>query len=171
MEIWKNIKGYENCYKVSNLGRVKSLKRKKVLEDKIISSKRIDYYGYPYVNLSKNSNTKDFRVHKLVAIVFVDNPNNYSDVDHIDRNKLNNNIENIRWCSSSENKRNSERCDNASSKYNGVAWIKQNKKWRASCNFGGKTLHLGCFNSEIQAAKTFDSFCISKNLDRVLNFN
>ena len=92
MEIWKEIKGYEG-YEVSNLGRVKSLKRKKEIFFLFVR----DGGGYLQVVLCKNTKTKTKKVHKLVAIMFLNHkPSGYKlVVDHIDNNKLNNKTINI----------------------------------------------------------------------------
>ena len=73
IEIWKDIEGYEGLYQVSNLGRVKSLKFNKIK----ILSQGISGSGYKIVSLSKENQRKIFLVHRLVAMVFIKNPNNY----------------------------------------------------------------------------------------------
>ena len=93
-EIWKDIKDYEGHYQVSNLSRVKSIKFGK----EIILKQNIRR-GYYYVGLSKNGITKNYFVHRLVAQAFLPNPNNYPCVNHKDENKLNNNVENLEYCS------------------------------------------------------------------------
>ena len=109
-EIWKDVKGYEGLYQVSNLGRVKSIKRKV----NIYSKKNKNYYkrtikqkilnyggntiGYVNVPLSKDGCTKPIYVHRLVAEAFIPNPNNYPCVNHIDENKENNKVDNLEWC-------------------------------------------------------------------------
>lgn len=95
-EIWKDIKGYEGLYEVSNLGRIKSLKRNKIITPKLIHS-------YFSVILYNKKNYRNFRIHRLVAQAFIPNPNNYPQVNHIDGNKLNNNLENLEWCTQSHN--------------------------------------------------------------------
>ena len=100
-EIWKNIKGYEGLYQVSNLGRVKSLERKDNLGRKVnekILKNRNATHGYIAVILSKDSNKKTYRVHRLVAEAFIPNPNKYLEVNHKDENKSNNRIDNLEWC-------------------------------------------------------------------------
>ena len=91
-EIWKDIKGYENKYQISNLGNVKSL----VGNHKMLKPK-IDR-GYKRVGLSMDNKSKLFRVHRLVAEAFIPNPNNYPMVNHIDRDKINNVDSNLEWC-------------------------------------------------------------------------
>lgn len=98
MEIFKDIKGYEGYYQISNLGNVKSLKYNKNLILKKELSK-----GYYRFNLCLNNKTKHFLAHRLVAINFIDNKLDLPCVNHIDGNKLNNNSSNLEWCSHSEN--------------------------------------------------------------------
>ena len=97
-EKWRDIRGYEGLYQVSNLGRVRSLRdnhgkcREKIL-------KACNYsHGYKYVNLYSEGVLKKFLIHRLVAETFIDNPNNYSQVNHRDENKSNNKLENLEWC-------------------------------------------------------------------------
>ena len=105
-EIWKDIEGDEGLYQISNLGRVKSLGRidnnnHKVKERvlKILSDKD----GYSLINLYKNGKIKTHRVHRLVAIAFIENPNNYPMINHLDENPKNNNMENLQWCTAKQN--------------------------------------------------------------------
>lgn len=99
VEIWKDIEGYEGLYQISSLGRVKSLYNSK----EIIRKTRINKFGYPYLNLSKNGKKKTFTVHRLVALAFLPNPDNLSQVNHIDEDKTNNRVENLEWCSAKYN--------------------------------------------------------------------
>ena len=93
-EIWKDVNGYEGIYKVSNLGNVR---RNKTLK------KNIDTKGYYYVNLSKNGKVKNYRVHQLVAKAFIENKNNFIEVNHIDGIKTNNLVSNLEWCDHKHN--------------------------------------------------------------------
>lgn len=99
IEIWKDIKGYEGRYQISNLGRVKSLCR---LEEKImhpVTTKK----GYLQVRLSSGQCTKGLKVHRLVALNFIPNPNDKPEVNHLDGNKKNNLVTNLEWCTPKEN--------------------------------------------------------------------
>lgn len=100
-EIWKDVVNYENLYKISNLGRVKSLYRMGANER--ICKLHIGTRGYLEVNISKNNIRKKVRVHRLIAEAFIPNPENKPEVNHIDGNKLNNSIENLEWVTRSEN--------------------------------------------------------------------
>lgn len=98
MEEWKNIKGYEGIYQISNLGRVKSL-HNKFGNKELIMKQNLKRNGYYQIRLKRNGIVKDCSVHRLVAEAFIENPNNYSCVNHIDENKANNYYKNLEWCS------------------------------------------------------------------------
>lgn len=102
VEVWKDISGYDGLYKVSNLGNVLSQKHWNGRGD-ILLKPSISHKGYPVVFLSKNSITKTFTVHRLVACAFIDNPNNYPQVNHKNEIKTDNRVENLEWCSASYN--------------------------------------------------------------------
>lgn len=102
MEEWKTIEGYENKYLISNKGRVKSLYDKNGNYRKYIIQPRKKAI-YLYVNLYKNGKCKTKKIHRLVAETFIPNPNNLHCVNHIDGNKHNNNVNNLEWCTYSEN--------------------------------------------------------------------
>lgn len=107
-EIWKDIIGYEGIYQISNLGRVLALPKivnsSKSINGKRITSARIkctrvDRYGYETVKLTdSNSVYKHYTIHRLVALSFIPNPNNYPSINHKDENKLNNTPDNLEWC-------------------------------------------------------------------------
>lgn len=96
-EIWKDIKGYEGKYQISNLGKIKSLiGNSKILKPEI----RTGYYS---VELCKNGKRIHKRIHRLVAETFIPNPDNLPQVNHRDENKLNNQLDNLEWCDNTYN--------------------------------------------------------------------
>jgi hypothetical protein len=109
-EIWKDIKGYIGNYQVSNLGRIRSLNRKSwngtgwfIKKGQIIKLQKSNS-NYSCVLLWNNNKRKNFWVHKLVALHFIPNPEDKPEVNHKDGNKQNNNINNLEWCTRSENR-------------------------------------------------------------------
>lgn len=106
IEIWKDIQGFENKYQVSNIGRVKSLSYFNNLgrfKESIILKKRLTDRGYNTAVVYNDGKQKVFKVHRLVAIEFIPNPENKPCVNHIDGNKENNIVSNLEWCTHSEN--------------------------------------------------------------------
>lgn len=109
-EVWKDIVGYEGYYQISNYGKVKSCERyvnksnggKKYVGERIMKLFHCPG-GYPEVLLTKNSKAKPKLIHRLVAEAFIDNPNNYPEVNHKDEDKDNNCVENLEWCTSKYN--------------------------------------------------------------------
>lgn len=103
-EIWKDICGYEGKYQVSSLGSVKSLDYRRTGKERILKIGKSR--GYLNVNLCKNSKTKMFKVHRLVANAFIPNPENKPFIDHINTIKDDNRAENLRWVTCKENSNN-----------------------------------------------------------------
>lgn len=97
MECWKSIKKYNDLYEISDEGRVKSLRTGRILCGKINSS------GYLQYVFSVNGVEKKFYAHRLVAEAFIPNDEHLTEVNHIDGNKLNNNVSNLEWCSRRKN--------------------------------------------------------------------
>lgn len=110
-EIWKDIIGYEGYYKISNLGRVKSLARNIYYKDgsfsrykpETIKKNKINTDGYYSITLSVNCHNKTIAIHRLVAQAFIPNPNNLPEVNHKDFNRKNNCVDNLEWCDHKDN--------------------------------------------------------------------
>lgn len=110
MEEWRDIKGFEGRYQVSNKGRVRSLPRYvnnhtgQLLVKGRILKQRPDFKGYMRIDLKDNSGNKKYMgVHRIVAETFIDNPLNKPQVNHIDGIKNNNFVENLEWVTNGEN--------------------------------------------------------------------
>ena len=101
-EIWKNIKGYNGRYQISNNGNVRSLNYNNTNKTHLLA-KTLTADGYYRIGLNKDKKQKRFFVHKLVAETFISNPNNFSIINHIDGNKLNNNVNNLEYCTQIHN--------------------------------------------------------------------
>lgn len=106
MEQWKDINNYEGLYQVSTYGNIKRLERKlddgRIIKEKLLKL-NVCGDGYIMVGLTKNSIRKFFYVHRLVAESFIPHSVDKYEVDHIDTNRTNNNINNLRWVTRSEN--------------------------------------------------------------------
>ena len=103
-EIWRDIKEYEGKYQVSNTGNVKSLERMKwngkgyqKIPEKILEGYD-NGHGYLYVSLCKEGKVKQYRINRLVAMAFIENPDNLPEVNHKDENPKNNCVDNLEWC-------------------------------------------------------------------------
>jgi hypothetical protein len=143
------IKGYEDYYLISDLGNVKSIKSNLLLKG------GINRGGYLYVNLSKKGVTKNNRVHRLVAMHFIENPLNNNIVNHKDGNKKNNSVSNLEWVNSHENNSHFKKYLNKTSKYTGVSFDKSRGKFITSIMINGTHKHLGRFDNEIDAYNSY----------------
>ena len=108
-EEYRDIKGWEGLYQVSNLGNVKSLERTirngrgyYKIPERILKA-GTNKQGYLQVHLYREGKRKSCRIHRLVADAFLENPNNLPEVNHKDEDKENNKAENLEWCSHSYN--------------------------------------------------------------------
>jgi len=102
-EVWKDIEGFEGLYQVSNTGKVKSIAgyNKKFKKDIIL--KPLLLKGYHQYSLSKNGVQKCFLAHRLIANAFIPNPHNKPFVNHLDKVRGNNHVDNLEWCTQMEN--------------------------------------------------------------------
>ena len=153
VETYKKIEGIEN-YSVSDFGNVRNDKTGRILKPGVNST------GYYTVSLTQDKRKATRKIHRLVARAFLLNPDNKPQVDHIDNNQLNNNLNNIRWVTLSENMQNTTKRSNNTSGTKGVCWSEKKQKWRAYITINGKQINLGSFinkdeavNIRIQRAK------------------
>ena len=146
METWKGIEGFGN-YRVSNTGRVKSIKSGRILKASP------DTKGYLMVWLYNEGVRKTIKVHRLVARAFVKGYFEGAHVDHLDGDKLNNSAINLEWVTNRENATRSGNClrnPNKSSKYPGVSWDKTRRIWKAYIKHNGVQYYLGRYTKESQ---------------------
>lgn len=162
MEFWKDVPGYEGSYQISNLGNIKSLARivfKNGLYPYMSKNKKLKLIahnnGYLFVNLSTNRKRKTIQVHKLMAITFFNHKPNGHElvVDHINNIKTDNRIENLQLITHRENLSKDKK--NCVSKHTGAYWSKKDKKWYSSIRINGKSIYLGQFKNETEAANAY----------------
>lgn len=161
MEVWKPIPDYPS-YFISNFGNVK--RNEKILKGGLMGTKQL----YKGVSLRKNGTQKTFLIHRLVGEAFLER-NEYNEIDHIDRNKLNNNVSNLRWVSSQLNNRNRRKMDTyngikTASKYKGVTWNKQKNHWRVNIYIDAKSIYLGSSKNEDEAGRMYNKYIIDNQL-------
>lgn len=147
-ENWKIIEGFED-YKISNLGKIKSLKSNKEKELQLI----IDNRGYYVINLCKEGKMYQRLIHRLVAQHFINNPNNYNVINHKDLNKLNNNKDNLEWCNTRHNVLHYYKNNETSSSYAGVS--KSGKTFRTQLYTNKERYDFGTFKTEQEAAEVY----------------
>ena len=169
-EEYKIIKDFEN-YEVSNFGNVKNLKTGRILKP------GIEGHGYHFVILYKDGKQFIKKIHKLVANAFLPNPLNKSCVDHVDNDRLNNNINNLRYATYQENNRNRKISKNNKCGSKGVSFHKKTNKWRADICIDGKNKYLGLFekledavNSRVRKAEELFGEYINK-CEKIININ
>lgn len=164
-EIWKDIPGHENYYQVSNFGGIRRLpKTITFVRNGYINTRKLELNylsptlfnnGYLFVSIKG----KKYTVHSLVAMAFLNHIMGGWNIviDHIDENKTNNNIKNLRLISHRENVARGYK--NTSSKYVGV--FLDGKKWRSVIIFKNKRIYLGSFNSEKEASEYYQNALIA----------
>ena len=145
-EIYKTVEGFEN-YEVSNLGNIKNKGTGRILKQTNNGK------NYLKVRLYNNKTSRTIKVHKLVAKMFLENPENKPYVDHIDNNRLNNNLINLRYATCKENSQNATISKTNTSSVKGVSYCNVKNKYRARVCVDGVSIHLGYFNT-LEEAKT-----------------
>ena len=149
-EIWRSVSGFPN-YQISNIGRIRRTETGIILTP----HKNVEYL---VINLYNDGNLKKMYVHRLVATEFIENPFNKPQVDHINGDKSNNCVNNLRWVFDNENSRNRKKMQkHTTSIYKGVSWHKQSSKWRATIKKNDKCFHIGSFEHEKDAARAYNT--------------
>lgn len=164
-EVFKDVPGYEGLYQVSDLGRVKSFKRKRPKILRLIFNNE----GYLIVTFRKLRNNKTKKVHQLVAICFLNHtPCGYNlIINHINIIRFDNRARNLELTSVREN--NNKKHIKSSSKYVGVSWMKERRKWIAKINHNCKSIYLGLFENEIDAHNAYQKELENINLMENIN--
>lgn len=152
-EEWKDIKGYEGLYQVSDHGRIYSCRRNILLKSHLTRK------GYLIIDFYNKGERACKAVHCLVALHFIgDRPiinGERLSIDHKDEDKLNNHVSNLRYITNRKNSSRSINKKKTTSRYIGVSWDKEQRKWRAQIQINGNTERLGRFHCEHMAGKVY----------------
>jgi hypothetical protein len=144
----KDINGYEGLYAVDQNGNVWSYRKNDWLKPVTNKYGCHNQYGYHKVNLSKDGKMKSHKVHRLVAQAYLENYSEDLEVDHINGDKLNNKLENLRMVSHQQNMFNQ-------TKAKGYYWRKDIEKWMAYITVNYRKKNLGYFDTEAEARDTY----------------
>jgi hypothetical protein len=164
LENWKAIPGYENLYEASDQGRIRSFNSNR--GDGYVFTNRANSRGYFTVSLVKEKVSKQYLVHQLVAMTFLNHvPNgNTLVVDHINDNKLDNRLMNLQVIHNFQNIGKSKKYTTSQ----GFYYNKAIKKYYAQVKFNGVRKSLGLHKTAGEAREAYKKFCIENNLlDRI----
>lgn len=139
-EIWKDIQGYEQLYQISTLGNVKSLNYNNTGKEKLLKPSKITD-NYLQVSLHKQGKRKMYLVHRLVALHFIPNPNNLSEINHRDEDPSNNVISNLEWCDR---------------KYNNNYGTRTEKSTKSNTNHPNKSKQVMCVETGVVYPSTME---------------
>lgn len=140
IEVWRQVDGFSN-YKVSSKG---------FLYNSVtgtMKNARISNRGYYSVDLYEGGKRTTCSIHRLLAEAFVKNPSGKKCVDHINNNRLDNNVSNLRWVTNQENNFNSSISKKNTSNVKGVSWRKKRNKWYAQISFNNKNIFIGYYKT------------------------
>ena len=159
-EIWVPVLGYEMIYEVSSFGRIRNISK---FKNRILNPRKTKD-GYLYLELSSYYKRATKKVHRIVAESFLGRVDNKC-VNHIDGNKLNNNISNLEWISTRDNCIHRSSMSKKSSKYANITWDKNNGKWRAQVYVNKKQRYIGTFDDEEIAYQNLCLFLYDKGIE------
>lgn len=155
-EVWSPVIGFEGAYEVSSMGRIRTIERMVKTchgSDRIGVSKLLkpfkDKDGYLNIRLSFNGRKKTFKMHRLVAMIFIPNPDEKPQVNHINFRKEDNSVSNLGWCTAKEN--NAHRCRGEGRR--GVQ--RRGNRFQAKIKIEGHTYSIGYFQFKYQAENAF----------------
>lgn len=157
-ETWKFLLNENKNYSVSNFGRVKSCYTQTIRSNgkiftkkEVILKQSINKFGYLQVAFMSCEKLNSFKVHRLVGSYFIENKRNLKQINHKDGIRTNNKLENLEWVTNLENSCHRVLNSKKTSKFVGVSFCKKLNKWRTKIFFNKKQIHLGVFESEIEA--------------------
>lgn len=151
-EIWKPIKDFPD-YKISNLGRVKTLKRR----TQQLMTQMVKPNKYLCINLMRECKMYQFTIHRLVALTFIPNPNNLPCVNHIDGDRQNNNVTNLEWVSSRRNVTHYHENNTDKKTVDIVGVHNYNGAFVVSFGIGKLSLNLGSYVTKEQAGEVYQT--------------
>ena len=175
-EIWKDVIGYEGLYQVSSLGRVKGLEKKVTRSNRIHSLKErmldpyVGFHGYKMFNLVGNGKTRSVALHRIITETFIPNPENKRTINHKNKVKIDNRIENLEWCSDRENVSHAVKDKKKHSKYIGVTWDITKSHWIVRVRMKGTRKFVGTFKNEDLAGKAYIQFLQNNNIENKYAF-
>jgi hypothetical protein len=148
------IDGNETRYSINNFGIIKNTITNYILKPQLNNN------GYYRINLFLDNKIRKFYLHRLIALAFIENPLNKKCIDHINNEKLDNRIENLRFVSHSENNINKRIGKNNKSSCKGVYFNKNKQKWISLITFNKKSFYLGEFKNIDDAIKKRKVACL-----------
>jgi len=157
IKMWKKIDDYD--YSININGEVRNDKTGKIKKNQMNDK------GYYSIMLYNNGKCKFFRIHRLLAKYFLPDYQEDMFVDHIDRNPLNNKLDNLRIVNKQQNQCNQTKQKNCSSIYKGVHFDKSRNKWQSYIQMNYKRIHLGRYQTELEAAQKYNEYIEKNNLE------
>ncbi len=168
---WVPVKGYEGLYEITKCGKVRSLPKKRVgvkvryYKGKNLSIVKVGL-GYLSVTLFKEGVKKKWLLHRIVAVTFLEKIEGKDYVNHKDKDKYNNHVDNLEWVSSIENNCHMQKTKNNSSNFIGVYLHSDGKKYKSQIGHNKKRIYFGTFDTEEEA---YDARCKYERDNGIVN--